>query len=114
MNAHSHLVQKIRASAIRLNGQPSGYKPLLDMIGNARFVLLGEATHGTEEFYRARAEITKQLIRDYGFAAVAVEGDWPDCYRANRYVRGSDTIHNAESALSEFQRFPTWMWRNQV
>lgn len=114
MTAHSHLIQEIRGSAIQLTGQPSDYTPLLDMIGDARYVLIGEATHGTEEFYRVRAEITKKLIRYYGFAGVAVEGDWPDCYRANRYVRGEGNIHSANSALAEFLRFPTWMWRNEV
>lgn len=114
MTAHSHLIQKIRNHAIALTGQPSDYTPLLDMIGDAKYVLIGEATHGTEEFYRIRARITKKLIRYYGFSAVAVEGDWPDCYRANRYVRGSGGIHSANSALNEFVRFPTWMWRNEI
>jgi erythromycin esterase-like protein len=84
------------------------------MIKDARFVCIGEATHGTEDFYRHRAEITKILIEQHGFAAVAVEGDWPDCYRINRYVRGDETITNAASALSGFLRFPSWMWRNNV
>lgn len=62
--------------------------PLLDLVGDARFVLLGEATHGTSEFYTWRAEISKRLVREKGFSFVAVEGDWPDCYRVNRYVKG--------------------------
>lgn len=114
MTAHSNLIQDIRSHAIELNGHPGSFTPLLDMIGDAQFVLIGEATHGTDEFYRIRADLTKQLIRYYGFAAVAVEGDWPDCYRANRYVRGTGGLHNANSALAEFLRFPTWMWRNEV
>ena len=113
-SAHSHLIDEIRGSAIRLTGQPSDYSPLLEMIGDARYVLIGEATHGTDEFYRIRANLTKKLIRYYGFSAVAIEGDWPDAYRANRYVRGGSNIHNANSALAEFLRFPTWMWRNEV
>ncbi len=113
--AHSHLIQEIRNNTIALTGQPADYTPLLDMIGDARYVLIGEATHGTDEFYRIRADLTKQLIRYYGFSAVAVEADWPDAYRVNRYVRGSvRNIHNANSALNEFLRFPTWMWRNEV
>jgi erythromycin esterase-like protein len=113
--AHSHLITEIRNHAIRLTGQPTDYTALLDMIGDAKYVLIGEATHGSEEFYRIRADITKQLIRYYGFAGVAVEADWPDAYRANRYVRdGSSHILNANSALNEFLRFPQWMWRNEV
>src|SRR5438105_3977658 len=82
--------------------------------GPARFVLLGEASHGTHEFYRERAEITKRLIEEKGFNAVAVEADWPDAYRVNRYVRGEGADTNAEEALGGFKRFPTWMWRNRV
>ena len=75
-------------------------------------MLIGEASHGTHEFYRQRAVITKRLIEEKGFEAVAVEGDWPDAYRVNRYVRGADDDADAEQALGGFQRFPTWMWRN--
>ena len=83
-------------------------------IGQARFALLGEASHGTHEFYRERAEITKRLIKEKNFIAIAVEADWPDAYRVNRYVRGlSDDIDGID-ALSDFRRFPTWMWRNTV
>lgn len=112
-NAHSHLIKEIRRHAVALTGQPTDYTPLLDMIGDAKYVLIGEATHGTEEFYRIRAQLTKKLIRYYGFSAVAVEADWPDAYRVNRYVRGGST-HNANGALAEFLRFPTWMWRNEA
>jgi erythromycin esterase-like protein len=82
-------------------------------VGNRRLVLLGEATHGTHEFYDARAEITKRLIVEKGFGAVAVEADWPDAYRVNRYVRLRAGDSNADDALSDFARFPTWMWRNR-
>jgi erythromycin esterase-like protein len=75
-------------------------------------VLLGEASHGTHEFYRERAEITKRLIAEAGFTAVAVEADWPDAYRVNRYVRGASDDQSADRALSDFRRFPVWMWRN--
>jgi erythromycin esterase-like protein len=114
MSAHSHLLEQIRDAATALTGDRADYLPLLESIGSARFVLIGEATHGTQEFYRMRAELTQELICSYGFAAVAVEGDWPDCYRVNRYVRGDATLQTAASALSGFQRFPTWMWRNEV
>src|SRR5436309_9377931 len=79
---------------------------------NKRYVLIGEATHGTHEFYRVRAELTKRLIAEHGFAAVAIEGDWPDTHRVNRYVRGESSDADATESLSGFQRFPQWMWRN--
>ena len=75
-------------------------------------MLIGEASHGTHEFYRERAQITKRLIREKGFTAVAVEADWPDAYRVNRYVRGRGDDAEAIDALAGFQRFPAWMWRN--
>ena len=85
---------------------------MIDGIGDARVVLLGEATHGTHEFYRERAFITRRLISEKGFTAVAVEGDWPDTYRINRFVRGESADEEAVQALADFGRFPTWMWRN--
>jgi erythromycin esterase-like protein len=88
------------------------YEELLARAAPARFVLIGEATHGTQEFYRRRAELTKRLIAEHGFAAVAVEADWPDAYRANCYARGASGDASAEEALCDFRRFPVWMWRN--
>ena len=82
------------------------------LVGDARIVLLGEASHGTHEFYRERARITKRLIAEHGFTALAIEGDWPDAYRVNRYIRGARDDADAEEALRGFRRFPTWMWRN--
>jgi erythromycin esterase-like protein len=93
-------------------GMLSDYDPLLESIGNARFVLLGEATHGTHEFYRERAEITQRLITEKGFTAVAVEADFPDAARVNRYIQGKGEDSDAIEALGGFQRFPAWMWRN--
>jgi erythromycin esterase-like protein len=78
----------------------------------ARFVLIGEASHGTHEFYRERAEITKRLIAEHGYAFVAAEADWPDAYRVNLFVRGESDDGDAEEALQDFRRFPAWMWRN--
>src|SRR5213592_5110604 len=78
-----------RAAARPLGNSAADYDALLDLVGDARFVLMGEASHGTTEFYRERAEITKRLLAEKGFAAVAVEADWPDAYRVNRYVRGA-------------------------
>lgn len=108
------VTESIRKAASPLSGEVDDYDQLLTLIGNARFCLLGEATHGTHEFYRERAEITKQLIKEKGFTAVAVEADWPDAFRVNRYVRGLSDDRNADEALSGFKRFPTWMWRNTV
>lgn len=88
------------------------WSSLLDRIGDARFVMIGEASHGTHDFYQARIEITQQLIAKKGFMAVAIEGDWPDAYRINRYVRGKGHAADAEKSLDDFKRFPTWMWRN--
>lgn len=106
------LVSAIRRSAHPLTGESTDFDPLLKAIGEARFVLIGEASHGTHEFYRLRAQITKRLIAEKEFNAVAVEADWPDAYRVNQYVRFEGDDEDAIDALSGFQRFPAWMWRN--
>jgi erythromycin esterase-like protein len=108
----NNLIQLIREAADPLSGSPYDYDPLLERVGNARFVLLGEASHGTHEFYHARAEITKRLILEKGFNAIAVEADWPDAARVNRFVRGTGDDSDAAEALGGFKRFPQWMWRN--
>jgi erythromycin esterase-like protein len=108
------LIEALRAAACPLAGSARDYDPLLERIGAARLALLGEASHGTHEFYHERAEITKRLITEKSFTAVAVEADWPDAYRVNRYVRGLSDDVDAEEALTDFRRFPTWMWRNTV
>jgi erythromycin esterase-like protein len=95
-----------------LTGARADYDPLIEAIGDARYVLLGEATHGTHEFYKARADITKRLVVEKGFNVIAWEADWPDALRVNRYIRGDSTDGDAEEALRGFQRFPQWMWRN--
>lgn len=102
----------VHDAASPMTGSSADYDPLLEFIGDAHFVLLGEASHGTHEFYRHRAQITKRLIQEKGFRAVAVEADWPDAYRVNRYVRGTGGDADAAEALSGFTRFPAWMWRN--
>jgi erythromycin esterase-like protein len=103
----------VRHAALRFESKPDGFAPLLESIGAADLVLVGEATHGTHEFYRARAELTKALILDKGFNIVAVEADWPDAYRASRWLRHASTEPDAEAALGDFTRFPRWMWRNR-
>jgi erythromycin esterase-like protein len=109
--ADTPLAQALRA-VVPLKGARDDYSPLINRIGEARFALLGEASHGTHEFYRERAEITKRLIEEKGFTAIAVEADWPDAYRVNRYVRGIGEDVDAGEALADFRRFPAWMWRN--
>lgn len=106
------VLDAIRREAHPLTGDHRDYDALLARIGDARIVLLGEASHGTHEFYRERARITKRLIAEHGFTAVAIEGDWPDASRVDRYVRGGGKDRDAEEALRGFMRFPTWMWRN--
>jgi erythromycin esterase-like protein len=106
------LTESVRETAHLLTGAAQDYDPLMNLVGNARFVLLGEASHGTHEFYHERAQITQRLIEEKGFTAVAVEADWPDAYRINRYVRGASDDAFAIEALGDFKRFPTWMWRN--
>src|SRR4051812_24979384 len=93
---------------------PQPFDDLLDVVGDARIVLLGEATHGTDEFYRLRAELTRRLVAERGFAAVAVEADWPAAGRVDRYVRCGSDDPDAAAALGDFERFPRWMWRNDV
>lgn len=104
----------LRREAVVINDYDD-VRPIIDMIGDASIVLLGEATHGTEEFYRIRANISKALISGKGFDAIAVEADWPDALRVSRYICGrpaSSADTNAEEALQGFERFPQWMWRN--
>ena len=110
--AHGALIKTLREAAHPLEGTRADYDPLMELIGDARFVLLGEASHGTHDFYHMRAQITKRLIEEKGFTAVAVEADWPDAYRVNRHVRGAGEDATADEALAGFKRFPTWMWRN--
>jgi len=108
------VVDVIRHAATWFEPSPDGFGSLLELIGDARLVLIGEASHGTHEFYRTRAELTKALILAKGFNFVAVEADWPDAYRANRWVRHQSGDPDAETALDDFKRFPRWMWRNRV
>lgn len=109
MRTQQELIRKV---AVPLNGSHGDYDSLLDLVGDARFVLLGEASHGTHEFYRERAQISKRLIMERDFSAIAVEADWPDAYRVNTFVRGSGGDADSVDALGGFRRFPQWMWRN--
>lgn len=101
------------ASATRpIAGGDDDYDELVGLVADRRVVLIGEATHGSADFYRERARITERLIRDHGFTVVAVEADWPDADRVNRYVMGGAADRTAREALADLRRFPTWMWRN--
>src|SRR5215211_2278016 len=102
----------VKRAALWFESAEDGLGPVLDAIGGADAVLIGEATHGTDEFYRIRAELTKALVTRKGFNVVAVEADWPDAYRVNRWIRHASTDHDADTALADFTRFPRWMWRN--
>ncbi|MDX1543456.1 MAG: erythromycin esterase family protein, partial [Christiangramia sp.] len=85
--------------------------PLLERIGDAQYVLLGEASHGTHEYYTWRAQISKRLIEEKGFSFIAVEGDWPDCFKINKWIKNGET-KDIQDVLYEFNRWPTWMWAN--
>jgi len=107
-------VEAIRQALHPLTGNAADYDPLLDWVGDARLVLLGEASHGTHEFYTWRAALSRRLIQEKGFRFLAVEGDWPDCYRINRYVKGCQGAgDSAREVLTAFDRWPTWMWTNE-
>lgn len=110
--AESYKIQTIVESAYPLKPSGDEYEPLLELVGDATLVLLGESSHGTHEFYRERAQITKQLIHKKGFKAVAIEGDWPDAHRVHRFAVGQSQDTEAVDALSGFTRFPSWMWAN--
>src|SRR5436190_12182528 len=108
----------VDAEVIRQSGRPvhggSDYDALIELAGNAECVLVGEASHGTHEFYETRAALTRRLIEEKKFRAVALEADWPDSFRVHRYVTGRGDDPDADKALSDFRRFPAWMWRNTV
>ncbi len=111
MEAYNKLIQVLDEAIEPLTGEKDQYDNLLNRIGDARFVLLGEASHGTHEFYQSRIEISRQLILKKGFMAIAIEGDWPDVYPIHRFIKGTGA-DKPEEALEKFKRFPQWMWRN--
>ena len=111
-NLYRHLVTAARATAEPFHAKPEDHRQLLDRLAPSSVTLIGEASHGTQDFYHLRASITKHLIEQHGLDAVAVEADWPDAYRVNRFVRGEGVDADANAALSGFERFPAWMWRN--
>ncbi|WHY36359.1 erythromycin esterase family protein [Cytobacillus firmus] len=111
MNATKRLIAAIQSEAGSLS-DPFWFERIIEAAGKAKFVLLGEASHGTSEFYSIRAEISRKLIERKGFNCIAVEGDWPSCFTVNRYVKGYTPMNPLE-ALKDFNRWPTWMWANE-
>lgn len=109
---HNRITEAIEQYAVPLTGAETDFDPVIEAARGKSVVLIGEASHGTQEFYRSRAEITKRLISELGFAAVAVESDWPDAYAINRHVWNAHAERTAREALQVFRRFPTWMWAN--
>lgn len=106
------LIADVQKRSHQLNSKDD-LDPLMERIGDARIVMLGEASHGTHDYYTWRAHISKRLIKERGFNFIAVEGDWPDCYRLNRFVKGYSTDHQSSfTVLHAFNRWPTWMWAN--
>jgi len=106
------LSNEIKARAGKLESNDD-LTPLIEQIGDARFVLLGEASHGTSEFYQWRTRLSRRLIEEKGFSFIAVEGDWPDCYKVNRFIKNyAESGEDARSVLHSFSRWPTWMWAN--
>jgi erythromycin esterase len=101
-------------SIYKLENTDADLDPFMERVGDANYVLLGEASHGTSEFYTWRAEITKRLITEKGFSFMAVEGGWPNCYRLNRYIKGMvNSGYSAYEVLYAINRWPTWMWTNK-
>ncbi|WP_102347688.1 erythromycin esterase family protein [Bacillus sp. Marseille-P3661] len=109
----NHLIDDIKKYAVKFTNT-SELQPVIKAASNARFVLLGEASHGTSEFYTVRAELTKQLIKEHQFSFIAVEGDWPACFEVNRYIKGlaPEYISAADVLKQSFNRWPSWMWAN--
>jgi erythromycin esterase len=111
MAGERELIEAVKRIEKPLRGDED-LDPLLERIGDARVVLLGEASHGTHQYYAWRDRISRRLIEEKGFGFIAVEGDWPDCYLLNRWVKGVDGGGGAREMLHAFERWPTWMWAN--
>lgn len=111
MEPTNHFLHALEGAVVPFHHNNKSYQTLLEQIKDARFVLIGEASYGTHEFYQIRAELTKYLIQEKRFNAIAIEGDWPDAYQVNHYTY-HDKTSGPEGALSNFKRFPAWMWRN--
>lgn len=105
------MIKAIQKESIRFESN-NDLTPIIEAIGDCQFVLLGEASHGTSEFYTIRSELSKRLIEEKGFSVIAVEGDWPACFTVNEYIKGFKGDSELE-AIKDFNRWPTWMWANK-
>src|SRR5437763_17033512 len=117
MKTNPHSIEQgaaIVRSVARHISNPNDYDSLVDIAASAQCVLIGEASHGTHEFYATRADLTRSLVAEKGFRAIALEADWPDTFRVHRFVTGRGDDDNPNDALRDFRRFPGWMWRNTV
>jgi erythromycin esterase-like protein len=113
LSRHTSLIDTIRNNSYPLSNDPKSYYPLLDRVADAHFVLLGEATHGTSEFYSARAQITSLLIKEKGFNVIAIEADFPEVKPINQFLKENQSGKSAVKSLDGFRRFPAWMWKNK-
>ncbi|MDQ3037673.1 MAG: erythromycin esterase family protein, partial [Myxococcota bacterium] len=113
-SADEPTISLVRAQAQPMAGTDDDFAAIAPLVQGARVVLIGEASHGTEEFYAERARMTRWLLEEQGFTDVAAEADWPDAWRLHRFLRGDDFDRSADAALGDFERFPRWMWRNTV
>lgn len=112
ISARAELSRCIREHAVPFTGAKTDFEPLLKSIGDASYVLIGEASHGTHEYYKARIDLTKRLIEEKGFNVILAEADWPDSWKINQFVKGEGDSITANESMNEFMRFPTWLWRN--
>jgi erythromycin esterase-like protein len=107
------VIQDIKNNALPIRGIDD-LQPLLEESNGVQYVLLGESSHGTSDYYKIRAELTKKLIVEKGFTFIAVEGDWPACQEVNRFIKGYNSNYSdAREVLKSFNRWPTWMWANE-
>jgi erythromycin esterase-like protein len=111
MASKANLVQSIQNHAVRFDTYDD-LDAIVKAAANKQYVMLGEASHGTSEFYTIRAELSKRLIAEHGFSFIAVEGDWPSCFTVNQYIKGYSQC-DAQTALRDFDRWPSWMWANE-
>ncbi|WP_442599666.1 erythromycin esterase family protein [Neobacillus sp. D3-1R] len=111
MDYEKRMIASIKNEAISFETNRD-FDQLIEAIGDRQFVLLGEASHGTSEFYQIRMELSKRLITEKGFSVIAVEGDWPSCFTVNEYIKGFKG-QSALDAVKDFNRWPTWMWANE-
>jgi erythromycin esterase-like protein len=111
VNREKNVIDTIKRESIRYETK-NDLSPLVEAIGERQFVLLGESSHGTSEFYQIRMELTQRLIEEKGFTVIAVEGDWPSCFTVNEYIKGFKG-NSEQEAVKDFNRWPTWMWANE-